>query len=773
MAVFSKLKPAELAVYLNSFDDIGPVLDEEQAKKNLKKAGSRIAGDPDAKTINGFKYAAWLFDLIQSKEKKGRSPRSYDVIKEAARERAAAASQAGRDIGQVPDCVDPERRERCRRDLRLFLETYFPQNFDKPWSKDHLVVIRKIEDSVLKGGLFALAMPRGSGKSTICERAAIWAVAYGHRKFVVVIGATEEAACGNLAEIKVEFETNDLLYDDFPEICFPVRKIDGINNRCKGQTCCGTRTRIEWSDRDLTLPTIENSFASGAVIRVRGITGSLRGMKAATATGKSLRPDFVLIDDPQTDETAVSPDQNRKRVKILSGAILGLAGPGVKISGVMPCTVIHRGDMADQILDRQKHPEWKGERLKLMIEMPKNMDLWDKYAEIWADSLRENGNIDAATEFYIANREKMDEGAVPSWEARYEDNEISAIQNAMNIYIRDQEIFASEYQNEPSTGEDEELEKIKEIHVTGKMNGRKRDEIPEAAEKLAMFIDVQGKLLYWSVVAFADDFTSWLIDYGAFPDQKRRYFTLRDARPTFKDVYKKAIGLEGAIYSALKDLTDEKLNRTWIKEDGNEIYIEKCIIDSAWGESTDTVYKFCKESEHARILLPSKGRGITAASKPFSEYRKERGSKIGFNWRIFRTRGNSVKLFEYDTNFWKSFFRARLFSSLGDRGTFTIFGNNEDVHKMLAEHLTSEIPTSTTGNGRRVDVWKMIPGRDNHFLDCVVGCMAAASVMGCDLDLTAKHRKVSSSVPDTSDRKKPVSSAPKRITPGKRISVIR
>ena len=35
-------------------------------------------------------------------------------------------------------------------------------------------MIRKIEAAVLHGGLFALAMPRGNGKTTICERAMLW-----------------------------------------------------------------------------------------------------------------------------------------------------------------------------------------------------------------------------------------------------------------------------------------------------------------------------------------------------------------------------------------------------------------------------------------------------------------------------------------------------------------------------------------------------------------------------------------------------------------------
>ena len=78
--------------------------------------------------------------------------------------------------------------------------------------------------------------------------------------------------------------------------------------------------------------------------------------------GGSVRPSLVVINDPQTDESARSLSQCATREGILAGAILGLAGPGKKISGIMPCTVISLGEMADNILNRDKHPEWNGER---------------------------------------------------------------------------------------------------------------------------------------------------------------------------------------------------------------------------------------------------------------------------------------------------------------------------------------------------------------------------------------------------------------------------
>ncbi len=116
-------------------------------------------------------------------------------------------------------------------------------------------------------------------------------------------------------------------------------------------------------------------------------------------------------DDPQTDESARSISQCQQRESILAGAVLGLAGPGHKISGIMPCTVIRPGDMADRILNRDHHPSWQGERTKMVYAFPTDTKLWDRYAELRAEGLRnEDGGV-AATEFYRRHRKEMDAGA--------------------------------------------------------------------------------------------------------------------------------------------------------------------------------------------------------------------------------------------------------------------------------------------------------------------------------------------------------------------------
>ncbi|HQI27803.1 MAG TPA: phage terminase large subunit family protein, partial [Sedimentisphaerales bacterium] len=504
--------------------------------------------------------------------------------------------------------------------------------------------------------------------SSLAETAAIWALLYGHREFVCLIGSDEGHAMDMLESIKIELDSNDLLLADFPEAVYPTRCLDGIANRCSGQLYKGERTHISWTAKEIVLPTIAGSQASGAIIRVAGITGRIRGMKSKASDGRSLRPSLVVIDDPQTDESARSLSQCATRESILAGAVLGLAGPGRKIAGVMPCTVIRPGDMADNILDRDKHPEWNGERTKMVYRFPSNEKLWQKYAEVRAESLRMGHGGHEATEFYRAHREAMDEGAAVAWTERFNHDELSAVQHAMNLKLQDEAAFFAEYQNEPLAEEVPDEDLLKADQVAEKINRLGRGVVAVGCNHLTMFIDVQAKLLFYVVAAWEDDFTGYVVDYGTWPDQKRPYFTLRDARQTLAAAMPGA-GLEGSIYAGLERLTAEHLGREWRRDDGAALRIDRCLIDANWGSSTDVVYQFCRQSTHSGVVTPSHGRFVGASSIPFSEYRRKQGDRLGLNWRIPSVQGRrAVRHVLFDTNYWKSFVHARLAVPMGDRG---------------------------------------------------------------------------------------------------------
>jgi hypothetical protein len=667
---------------------------------------------------------------------------AYEARKEAARLRNAEIALSGRDIGDLPPVARPARKRDSGGSFRAFCETYFSSTFVLEWSPDHLKMISCIEKSVLGGGLFALAMARGSGKSSLAEAACVWAVLYGYRDFVCLIGSDEGHACDMLDSIKTELENNEALLADFPEVCYPIKALGGIANRANGQLYRGARTQIGWTQKEIVLPTIEGSKASSAIIKVAGLTGRIRGMKFKKSDGNSVRPSLVVIDDPQTDESARSPSQCANREAILAGAVLGLAGPGKKISGIMPCTVIRPGDMADNILNREKHPEWNGERTRMVNSFPKNEKLWQKYAEVRANGLRIGDGGEAGTEFYRHNREAMDEGAEVSWPQRHNHDELSGIQHAMNLKLQDEAAFFAEYQNDPLPADDLGENKLTADDVAAKLNRMDHRLVPISANHLTAFIDVHEKLLYYCVCAWESDFTGYVIDYGTYPDQNRLNFTLRDSRNTLAAAAEGA-GLEGSIYSGLEKTTELILGKEWIRDDGAAMKIGRCMIDANWGRTTDVVYQFCRQSAYSSSLIPSHGKYVGASSMPFSEYKRRPGERVGQSWRIPNVMGKrAIRHVIFDTNYWKSFVSDRLLVAMGDRGCLSLYGSRSDVHRMFAEHVTAEYFVRTEGRGRVVDEWQAKPSQpDNHWLDCLVGCAVSASIEGVVLGNHAGEKK--------------------------------
>lgn len=741
------LKPSELVRLLNS-TPLGEVTNERLLYRDRQRAGFRIG---DGKHVDLVRYAAWLA-WERHNPKPAPSVDAYDQHKDRTARRSAELSASGRDIGDLPAIADPQRRSKAATNFQFFCESYFPQSFHLEWSADHLKVLRKIEQAVLHGGLFAMAMPRGSGKTTICECACIWAVLNGHREFVCLIGSDEGHAMDMLESIKTELDANEYLQADYPDVCHPIQALDGIANRCNGQLYQGDRTHIGWTAKYIVLPTLSPkgwsddqtlselvrpdglARGSGAIIKVAGITGRIRGMKFKRPDGKSVRPSLVVLDDPQTDESARSISQCQQRESILAGAVLGLAGPGQKISGIMPCTVIRPGDMADRILNRDHHPQWQGERTKMVYVFPTEIKMWDRYAEIRAEGLRNEDGGRAATEFYRQHQDVMDAGAKVAWSVRFNYDELSAIQHAMNLKLQDEPAFWAEYQNEPLPEIEADENELTADQIAAKLNGLPKGRVPLGCQRLTMFIDVQQKLLFFVVCAWADEFSGAVLEYGAWPDPQRAYFTLRDVTRSLSSVTP-GTGLEGAIYAGLQALTERQLAREWQREDGASLRIERCLIDANWGTSTDVVYQFCRQSPHAALLLPSHGRFVGASSLPFADYKRRPGDRVGLNWRIPAVMGKrAVRHVSFDTNFWKSFVFARLAVAMADRGSLALFGQKPEPHRLFAEHLTAEYRVRTEGRGRTVDEWKPRPGQpDNHWLDGLVGCAVGASILGVSL----------------------------------------
>ena len=140
---------------------------------------------------------------------------SYEEKKEIERQRNRQKTSYAQDIAPLPEVIDIKRKEQASKSFKYFCETYFKDVFYLEWSEIHLKVIEKIERVINNGEIFALAMPRGSGKTSLFQIAVIWAAITGRVEFVVLIAANANRANALLEDMKIWLETNDLLLEDY------------------------------------------------------------------------------------------------------------------------------------------------------------------------------------------------------------------------------------------------------------------------------------------------------------------------------------------------------------------------------------------------------------------------------------------------------------------------------------------------------------------------------------------------------------------------------
>lgn len=592
------------------------------------------------------------------------------------------------DVGAIPAVADPIRRRDCLADFSLYCKTYHAEEFSKQWAPYQKRLAERIQSAVEEGGWRAEGVPRGGGKTTFFRAGIEWSALRGSKLYPILIGANDSLARKLLRGIKTQLFTNELLLSDFPHALYPIWKLGNEARRASGQKWNGKPTFIEWATDRVVLPWIdhEDSLSNCVLLEAHGITAALRGMQYTRPDGRTVRPDIGLVDDPQTRESAKSPAQTMARLETLTGDIAYLAGPGEKMPVFAGVTVIYEGDLSDQILDRDKHPEWHGERTKMVEAFPTNMELWDKYADILRASLREDGGAEPANEFLKANWEAMHAGAKVSWEERKRDDELSALQHAMNLKIRDEAAFYAECQNEPIQQQDD-LELLPADKIAAKISGYARGVVPSECSTITAFTDVQGEHLFWMVCAWTPDFTGYVIDYGAWPEQGRNYFTRRDVRQKLSLKYP---GDEsGMTFAALNDLAEHIAGRAYKTHDGRVMKLARWCIDGNWRARTKAVESFARQSEFASIITITQGRGVKASERPFSEAQRSIKWRTGPAW-FWQDGPGPARWVTFDANLWKKRVHEGLLLARESRGSIQLFKAAPHVHQMLADHLRAD-----------------------------------------------------------------------------------
>ncbi len=680
---------------------------------------------------------------------------------------AAERSARGREIGDIPPIANVRRRAKCRKSLRAFCEAYNPAAFYLGWADYHLRAIERIEEAATLGALYAMAFPRGSGKTTLCRMAALWAVANALRRYVFVIGANDAKAGDTLDSLRTLIRFSPEFAADYPEVSFPCQHLRGIGQRAGGQTCGGESTLIEWAGDRVVLATVPpppnwpkgwplrddgKVPTSGAVFSASGLTGEgIRGSLLTLSTGEMIRPDFVLLDDPQTNESAHSFTQNATREQLVGADVLGMAGPDKSIAAVMPCTVVAEGDFVDRILDRDLHPLWRGERVGILDGMPSDLGAWDAYFDVYrACAQAEPPDFAPANAHYRANRAELDAGTRATWPDRKQGWEVSAVQSAMNLYCRNRRAFFSEYMNRPEPAAAVAGAKgFDPRAVAGRVNGCERFRVPPGCSRLTAGIDVGGGLIWWAVVGWTEEFGGSVVDYGCWPRQPRPVFAAAEARPSLRDAFPGHSDAQ-RVYAGLGQVLPLVAGREYPAAAG-AARVERCLVDAGW--ETDAVYQALAASPLAGVLYPSKGVGRSTSQVGVARWAARPGERSGHHWRLTLGTGSGRgRQIQFDPDAWKSFTHAAFGIPPGGRTGLTLFGSDPTAHALFVDHLSAEYSEPATLKGDTFDKWTMRPGRsDNHLLDAVVLAAVAASV--CGLNIRADGRPAAPPPPKKPGRK--------------------
>lgn len=634
------------------------------------------------------------------------------------------------DIGSVGKCANRKRRNSCKNNLKRFILTYHSHVCVWPFSPDHDKFISDIQQILLHGGRKVTAFPRGGAKTFICVAASEWALLNAHRRFGVVPAATESAANNIVASVIADFETNELLLADFPEVCVPFARLQGVAQRAKSQHQHGQVTDIVLKTSEIALPycladdQTEYGPQCGSILYAAGLTGHIRGVYRVMRSGERLRPDFVLPDDPQTRESAKSESQTDEREKLINGDVMKLAGHKRTIAAMMPCTVICRGDLAERYLSK---PNWRGQRVKAVIKWPGGVETRDEipddiqamiedYREHWMAEKLEQSPEGSASKYYRTVQKQIESGVVVFWEHMYDhDNEVSTFQHCLHLLWEDGEYsFDAEMQQEPKSDRPEAEYTLTADAIRKQVGTLQRGQIPEEAAGTVAFVDLNYHAAAWCVLSASNVPAYSVVDYG--------WWTPAKGRPVWQEKGAKH-ALEVAIYRACESVVAMLLGSPY----GKSITAIAIDCGSKWAATVHAACKLLMARHNPPPVYAAKGFSSAQYKEP---YRRQMIKRRGHLADIRFMSPDREQMMQWDSHAWHMITQRGWLIPIGMPGSLCLYSaGGRMTHAQFADEAAADVLEGMQEkNGKTQAVWKTT-GR-NEAGDVVAGAAALLSTMG-------------------------------------------
>lgn len=254
-----------------------------------------------------------------------------NIISEIPKEAPLNFAEAIGDVDPRLLTIPEGRRAVTKNDPLLFALVYLPHHLrdgsdDITLSEFHMDLIEygkswlaPVDDP--KHARDAFIAPRGSGKSTwLFLILPTWAAAHGHVKFIAAYSDSASQAQGHLLSFKTELLNNDLLREDFPDLCATERGVTG---------------------RALADNNFKSVRENGFVFTASGVDVSNHGLKHGNQ-----RPQVIILDDIEPGESNYSNYQMVQRRNTIWDDIVP---QGAKQSRVV---IVGTTTMSNSIIDQ-------------------------------------------------------------------------------------------------------------------------------------------------------------------------------------------------------------------------------------------------------------------------------------------------------------------------------------------------------------------------------------------------------------------------------------
>lgn len=318
------------------------------------------------------------------------------------------------------------RRKLGAIDMEFFGRAYFPHYFSRPSPEFHRELDAIWQQGVLKGRYpltaadtktisrlpgvrRAVAAPRGHAKSTnLTFKGTMHSTLYGYKHYPIIISDSSEQAEGFLDNIRVEFEENTAILEDFGPLAGSVWRSNVLVTK--------TNIKIE-------------AIGSGKKIRGR--------------KHWNWRPDLIILDDVENDENVRTPEQRKKLKDWFDKAVSKCGDDYTDI--VYIGTLLHYDSLLAKTL---ANPAYRSIKYKAVIRFSQADDLWQQWETIFTDLSNDDREADALA-FFQAHKTAMLEGTQVLWEEKL------SYYDLMVMRVSEGEAsFNSEEQNEPINPDD-------------------------------------------------------------------------------------------------------------------------------------------------------------------------------------------------------------------------------------------------------------------------------------------------------------------------------